>query len=472
MDKMPWLLDATTIALVTVIALLVGITLRPSAKLRHGRPSRHGRMPRQAPSFPMSSVRAATPEPTPAPELVAAAEPMPNPAQSRQHRSGQRMHGPPGTTAAVIPAHNEEAVIEATLKSVLAIYLPQDVYVFCDACTDQTAAIARRYLPSENVIESAKNVGKSRGIELVLRDYIYPLDYVYVSFVDADTTLDERFLVNTLKVLRRRDVACTVGQVKSRWYPTNVISVYRSFVYALWQMVFKRLQSIMNAITIASGCSSTWKVRVLQQLEFDHAMSTEDFSLTIQVHRKRLGTIKYVSSAVVWTQDPFSVRSYSRQVYRWNRAWWESVRKYQLGLRWLHLRPGTRKGISVVDVTTGLLVLEIARYSLLLLVLPALLIWPIDLNLGWITVASREAVLYAMAWQYGGTIALAVLVSAIVRRPRIALYSPVFLFLAYLDTLLTIQALASTIRRQYRHEPARVGVEASVWKSPERRKVA
>ena len=53
------------------------------------------------------------------------------------------MHVPPGTTAAVIPAHNEEAVIEATLRSVLTNYLPQDVYVFCDGCTDQTAAIDR-----------------------------------------------------------------------------------------------------------------------------------------------------------------------------------------------------------------------------------------------------------------------------------------------------------------------------------------
>ena len=379
---------------------------------------------------------------------------------------------PPRTTAAVIAAHNEEAVIGATLASVLRVFAPADVFIFCDGCTDRTVSIARSFLPAGNVIDHEQNIGKSRALEHTLRTRVYPAGYVYVSILDADTTLDERFLVNTLKVLRRKTVACAVGQVKSRWYPTNVISVYRTFIYALWQMVFKRLQSLLNAITIASGCASTWKVRVLRQLEFDHRLSTEDFDLTIQVHRKRLGAIKYASSAVVWTQDPFTVTSYRRQIYRWNRAWWESVRKHRVGLQWLHLRRDRSFGISALDVSTFLLLVDILRYSLALLILPLLLIRPVDLHLGLITATTREAVLFALAWQYGSTIALSVIVAALTRRPRIALYSPLFLFFAYLETFVSVQTLASTTRRLYRRTPPVVGVEASIWLSPERRKVA
>src|SRR5207248_11429914 len=120
-------------------------------------------------------------------------------------------------------------------------------------------AIACGFLPGANVIESPHQMGKSRGLEHVLNTVIYPREYVYVSIIDADTTIQHDFLTSALKLLRDTDVACVVGQVKSRWYANNLISVYRTYMYTLWQMVYKRLQSLTNSITIASGCSSTWK---------------------------------------------------------------------------------------------------------------------------------------------------------------------------------------------------------------------
>ena len=104
---------------------------------------------------------------------------------------------PPRTVAMVIPAHNEAAVIAATLRSVLKVYKPQDVYVFCDGCTDDTVAICRKYLPAGNVIDHKVNVGKSRGLEYTLTNYIYPRGYKYVTIGDADTTIEPNFLVAT-----------------------------------------------------------------------------------------------------------------------------------------------------------------------------------------------------------------------------------------------------------------------------------
>jgi len=379
---------------------------------------------------------------------------------------------PRATAAVLIAARNEESVIEATLRSILDVYQREDVFIFCDACTDATAAIARRYLPAANVIEHSINVGKSHGLELMLARCIYPAGYTYVTFADADTTLDPQFLINTLKVLRKRDVACAVGQVRSRWYPTNVISVYRTYLYTVWQMIFKRLQSFMNAITIASGCSSTWKTRVLKELEFDHRMSTEDFSLTIQAHRKRLGKIKYVSSAVVWTQDPFSVVSFRRQLYRWNRAWWESVRHYRVGLRWFRFNKwGMPVGVSALDISTCLLTFDILRYGLAIILLPLFVLFPIELPLGFLSLNSRQAIISAILWQYGSIIILAIIVSIVLRRPRVALYSPLFIFIAYLEIFISFQSLISTARSQYRRVPRQDSASPSAWVSPERRKV-
>lgn len=380
---------------------------------------------------------------------------------------------PPRTVSVVIPAHNEESVIGATLRSVLRAYDRRDVFVFCDACTDNTVAICRRYLPAANVIDHTVNIGKSRGLQYMFENYIYPNGYVYVSIIDADTTMEPEFLVETLKVLRNKDVACAVGQVKSRWYAGNLVSVYRTYVYTMWQMFYKRLQSLTNSITIASGCSTTWKTRVLRQLEFDHRMSTEDFSLTMQVHRKRLGKIKYVSSAKVWTQDPFTVMSYRKQSYRWDRAWWESMRKYQVGLKWVGFEKGLPTHLSILDVSTFLLMFDLIVFMISLLVLPLMVVHPIPVDIVFFKVSSRSGALYMLGTHFASVIVSAALVALLARRPRILLYSPAFIFLMYLDTIVSLQALFSTMRRQYRMAQAPAGgKEESVWKSPERREVA
>ncbi|MHB8576372.1 MAG: glycosyltransferase family 2 protein [Dehalococcoidia bacterium] len=382
-----------------------------------------------------------------------------------------RLYISPGIAAAVIPAHNEALVIVATLKSVLHVFHAEDVYVLCDNCSDATADIAREYLPAANVIEFQQQMGKSRGLEYAFAHHIYPRQYVYVSIVDADTTIEPQFLRESLKSLKNVDTACVVGQVKSRWYPNNPISIYRTYVYTIWQMVYKRLQSSTNSITIASGCSTTWKTRVLQQLDFDHQMSTEDFNLTIQVHRKGLGKIRYCSSAVVWTQDPFSLGAYRRQSYRWDRAWWESVRKYRIGLQWLRFKRGRPTGISALDISTLLLTVDLTMFLLGLFLLPAFIIHPLHVHLGPIEIQSRSAILYSLAFQYGSIIASALAVSLYTRHLRVLLYSPLYIFLTYVDLAVSLRAIVSTIRGQYRvaARPGGGTPSASIWISPERR---
>jgi poly-beta-1,6-N-acetyl-D-glucosamine synthase len=388
-------------------------------------------------------------------------------------RSGVPPHrnGPAAEAAILIPAHNEELVIEATLRSVVAVIEPEHVYVFCDACTDSTVQIAHQFLPAANVIDHRVNVGKSRGLQITLSDQIYPRGYTYVSVIDADTTLEPQFLEEALAVARRPGVACAVGQVKSRWYPDNIISVYRTFIYVLWQVLAKRVQSGINAVTIASGCSTTWKTAVLRQLEFDHLMSTEDFSLTVQVHRRRLGKIKYVPKAVVWTQDPFGLHAYYRQSYRWMRAWWESVRKYRVGLRPLRVERGVPVGVNVLDVATVLLLGNVLMFYVLMVVLPALVLVPVPIE---VSVAGNDLVAFddrhdylrVLALLYLAVVFLSVFAAVVSRQPRVALSGAAFIVLLYVDAWVAGRTLVSTARRQYRDSGP---VEGSVWTKVARR---
>ena len=65
---------------------------------------------------------------------------------------------------------------------------------------------SRRYLPAANVVDGQQQIGKSRGLEHILSTMIYPRRYVYVSIIDADTTIEPNFLTSALKLLRDTDV--------------------------------------------------------------------------------------------------------------------------------------------------------------------------------------------------------------------------------------------------------------------------
>jgi len=382
---------------------------------------------------------------------------LPDPGVHKRRRS---------QLAVVIAAHNEEAVIAATLESVIAAHNARDVFVFCDACTDRTADIARSMLPEENVIDHATNIGKSRGLEYMLDAFVVPLRYEFVSVIDADTTVEPGFFVRALTVVSRPGVVGVTGQVKSRWY-RNIFSAYRTFIYAVWQAVFKRIQSGLGSVVIASGCSTVWRTSALRNVVWDHHMSTEDFSLTMQVHRRRLGAICYIASAVVWTQDPFSLRAYVRQSYRWTRAFWESIRKYRVGVCWISFRK-PRLRVSMLDVSTVFLLAFILLYTGALLAGPLLIIWPAPIDLWLFSLDTSGEFAIWVVMQYLLIAALVLLVAVAERRPMMVLFIPPIIVLIYVDIVVSLVALASTIRSQYRRGQ-RTGTSA--WVSPDRQAI-
>lgn len=380
-------------------------------------------------------------------------------------RSRGALRPPLGLAAAVVVAHNEESVIESTIRSLLGTFDERDVYVFADGCSDRTVKIARLHLPDTNVIDHVQNIGKSRGLEFILKNRIFPAGYEFVSVIDADSTIAPTYMRECLRVFRSPGVAAVVGKVLSSAYPRNVYSIYRAYLYFLWEEVVKRIGSIVNAVTVASGTSTTWRVSALRQLTFDHALSTEDFGLTFQLHRRHLGKVKYASSAVVQSEDPGNLQSLLRQSYRWSRAWWESVRKYRVGLQWIQFHHGYPT-LSAVDILVAAIVVGTMGFWFRILSLPLLLIHPVDLDFEFLFPSTRHGVLVHMVFQYSLLLAPYAIVALLSRRFRIVLFWPTLLLLALLDFIISLRALMSVARRLYR--PGARGPGGSAWVSPGR----
>lgn len=95
----------------------------------------------------------------------------------------------------IIPAHDEESTIPATLRSVAAAFPPADcVVVVADNCTDRTAEVARAHGATVLERHDRENRGKSFALDFAiatLRMEQAPPDAVI--FLDADTVVEPDF---------------------------------------------------------------------------------------------------------------------------------------------------------------------------------------------------------------------------------------------------------------------------------------
>ncbi|MET9533264.1 MULTISPECIES: glycosyltransferase [unclassified Streptomyces] len=136
------------------------------------------------------------------------------------------MNPRPTACAVIIPAHNEAATLPATLRSLRAAAahravsgIPLVTVVAADACTDGTAAVARRM--GARVVELARrNVGMARAAAAAealqqLRPYEPGL---WIATTDADTVVPADWLAHQLHHAAE-GWECLVGTVRLTPHP-------------------------------------------------------------------------------------------------------------------------------------------------------------------------------------------------------------------------------------------------------------
>lgn len=232
--------------------------------------------------------------------------------------------------AVLIPAFNEEAVVSrAIFSAYLSGAVPDDVYVVDDGSTDRTAEIA--WHMNAQVL-STQNHGKAAAIRVGLQ--LLEGKYERVAILDADSAVSEGYITEMRKAAAKHpDAAVLCGAPRS--LPHNWLTAYRAVEYAISLGIYREAQSLFRAITVAPGCASVYKVAVLASLDFTGGTLVEDMDFTIQLHR--LGKeIRYVPDAIVYTQDPRTLRDYIGQIDRWYTGTWQVVRLRRLGK---HIQP-------------------------------------------------------------------------------------------------------------------------------------
>jgi len=322
----------------------------------------------------------------------------------------------------LIPAKDEELVIGTTIESILSAGMAaKDVYLVDDGSSDNTGLIARSL--GVDVLRNAVNVGKALSVQAATKHFDLVNRYKYIAMMDADTLVNRDYFVAVLNRFMANPTAAAVcGRPESR--PHNWITAYRCWEYYMTHCVYRGGQSNMGVIMVAPGCAATYRSHTFAQLDWNNDTRVEDMDVTIQVHRKALGRILYEPKAIVYTQDPSSIRDFVKQILRWHGGTWQVGRKYKM-----------LSGVSKIDWEFKLLMGEGLIFSIVFLASP---IW---------TVLWPRA---ALALVIDAILIIAVSLAAAIsdNRKDVFLYSPMFLFLRIIYCSIFVYSFWNVIIRK------------------------
>ena len=353
----------------------------------------------------------------------------------------------PVDVAVLIPAHNEEPVIAAAISSAARLVPRSNIHVVADGCSDATAEIARE--AGAQVLELQPSLGKAGGIERALEHFGIPAQFAVLLIVDADTVVDENYLKRGLPMLERPGAVALAGYAKAGWRPHELtlagrfLVAYRSRLYTVMQWLkYGQTWRWTNVTPIVPGFASMYRTSALTQMELNPAgLVIEDFNMTFEIHRRRLGKIAFRPGVHATTQDPDNLADYVRQVRRWNLGFWQTMRRHGL---W-----ASGFCAALVLFVTEVLVASIAfavmaGTAVYVAVVAAVVhtglpvIWLVDVLAfvgSYLSVAS--VVLFVALPDY----ILTCLTAIALRRPSLLLYGIGFLFLRFVDAGIALVTL-------------------------------
>jgi poly-beta-1,6-N-acetyl-D-glucosamine synthase len=367
--------------------------------------------------------------------------------------------------AVLIPAHNEELVIESSIEAIAALVPCENIHVVSDGSTDRTAELARQ--AGVNVIETRTNVGKAGALEEAIDRFKLVERFPVVLLLDADTTVEPGYFDAALPHFDDPQVVAVAGAVRTRHERDlsligKVLVCHRQRIYAISQRLLKFGQTwrFTNATHIVPGFASMYRTAVLPRIEMNPpGLVIEDFNMTFEVYQKRLGKVAFTLDAVAVTQDPDNLRDYIRQIKRWGLGLWQTVRRHPPHLSLF----SAMLTVLLLELLTSSMFFVLLPLLVLILAVPAMhpaaLAWPGLMPVHDAVAAhlSLQVLLFAGA---GADLVLTCLVALIERKLRFLALGVFFPFLRVLDAAVALYVFP----RAWLSSPGR-------WISPARRTV-
>ncbi|MBN8847612.1 MULTISPECIES: glycosyltransferase [unclassified Sphingomonas] len=233
-------------------------------------------------------------------------------------QTGRRRAVPPDfhpSVSVIIPAYNEERVIVASVRRVLASDYPGiEVIVADDGSKDRTSAlVAEAFADDPRVtLMTLTNGGKAAALNRALAQAHSEV----VIALDADTQFEPETIARLTRWFADPAIGAVAGdaRVGNR---VNLVTRWQAIEYITAQNLERRALAGFDAMTVVPGAVGAWRRTALESVGgYPENTLAEDQDLTIAIQRAGW-RVSYDPRAVAWTEAPETFRALAKQRYRW-----------------------------------------------------------------------------------------------------------------------------------------------------------
>lgn len=269
--------------------------------------------------------------------------------------------------AVVIPAHNEELLLPATLESIRRAdrsRVDVEVFVIADNCEDATADLARRAGAS---VAERRDTVSGRGKPFALRWFFDTFrgdlqDRDLIALIDADTLVDENFFSAIVEGMADPEVIVAQGYYGA----SNLESSWRAALSEVALAVSHHLRSLgRNGIGSTAGLKGNgmvFRADFLLEMGWTSESLVEDLEQSLHLLERGI-CVKYLPNAIVRGEMASHAEAAEAQRKRWEGGRMALLRTHVPRL--LRRIPSSR-GVAAADALLDLVTPPLVGYAALL----------------------------------------------------------------------------------------------------------
>jgi cellulose synthase/poly-beta-1,6-N-acetylglucosamine synthase-like glycosyltransferase len=245
--------------------------------------------------------------------------------KDRREEHKTEFEDPPSITV-LMPAYNEEKVVEEALESAKNLDYPNYKVNFVDdASTDSTLEKARNYASDKiNIYSHEKNRGKAAALNTALEN----TDTDYIVVQDADSKIKSDLIY---KALTSMEEDSKLGAVIASIKPLNASNFIKKLQMVEYQLTnfFRLLMTEMNTLNVTPGAFSIYRTEDVKEAGgFDEGNITEDLEMAFKLRKEgKLFEMIYFNASE--TDFPSTLKGLYNQRVRWARGFMYNAFKYR-----------------------------------------------------------------------------------------------------------------------------------------------
>ena len=234
------------------------------------------------------------------------------------------------SVAVLIPAYNEEKVIERTVRSVLESDYPNlRAIVIDDGSKDRTAEVTREAFQKEIAdgrvtVLTKPNSGKADALNYALE---HVTEELFVG-IDADTIIAPDAISRLVPHFSDSRVAAMAGNAKVG-NRVNLWTRWQALEYITSQNFERRALDLFHVVTVVPGAIGAWRTAPVKAAG-GYPLNTvaEDADLTMNLLEQGL-RVDYEDRALAFTEAPIDAKGLMLQRFRWSFGTLQAVWKHR-----------------------------------------------------------------------------------------------------------------------------------------------